>query len=129
MTTSTLFRLALGVGAGTLLLLVLSAGALGIVGEGGRVDRVYVTVPVVALVGAALVAPPAAGHGSVMGAAALTQAVVTTTVLLADAAPDRRAATCRDLLMVNVMFVALLCVSGWLFHRAAHAGSTRPAHP
>jgi len=128
MTPSTLFRLALGVGAGTLLLLVLSAGALGIVGEGGRVDRVYVTVPAVALVGAALARLRPGAMALVMGAAALTQAVVTATVLLADL--HRTAGgNLPDLLLVNAMFVALLGVSGWLFRRAAAARSLRPAHP
>jgi len=47
MTKETAYRLGLAVAIGTLLMLVWSAGALGIIGDGGRPDLMYAAVLVV----------------------------------------------------------------------------------
>jgi hypothetical protein len=49
-------------------------------------------------------------------ATAATQALVTVVALLAGVPED---ASVLDILVVNAMYVALFCLSAWLFRRAA----------
>ena len=93
MKPTTSYRLGLAITIGTLLMLVWSAGALGIIGDGGRPDLMYVGVLVVCLAGAA--------------------------IALAAGMQDDPGASVAEILGVNAMFVALFALSAWLIGRAA----------
>ncbi|WP_162599882.1 hypothetical protein [Nocardioides solisilvae] len=114
----TAHRLGLALTLGTLLALVLGAGALGIVGEGGAPDRAYVMVPVVVLLGSALARLRAAPMVAVALAAALTQVVVTATLLLAEV-HVAAGGNVPDVLMVNAGYAAGFLVAAGLFRRAS----------
>ena len=109
------YRLAVAVALGTALLLVLGAGALGIIGDGGRADRVYVVVLAVGLVGAALSRLRPKGMSMTLAAMAVAQVLVTATALLGGLADD---ASVLDLAGLTVMYAGLFAVSSWLFLRA-----------
>lgn len=108
--------LAIGIAVGTVLFLALAIGALGIIGDGGRDDRIYLAVPAVLLVGTLLARLRPDGMSLALYATALTQVVVTAAALLAGVPAD---AAVVDILGVNAMFAALFCLSAWLFRRAA----------
>ena len=55
-------------------------------------------------------------------ATAATQALVTVVALLAGVPAD---ASVLDILGVNAMYVALFCLSAWLFRRAAEQDAAR----
>ena len=110
------YRLAVAVALGTSLLLVLGAGALGIIGDGGRADLAYAAVLGVGLVGAVLSRLRPEGLSMTLAAMAAAQILVTGVALLAGLADD---ASVLDLLGLTAMFAGLFAVSAWLFHRAA----------
>ncbi|MEV7429099.1 hypothetical protein AB0N29_05715 [Nocardioides sp. NPDC092400] len=116
MTPRTAHRLGLLVAAGAAVVLVLAAGAVGIVGDGGRVDRVYVAVPAVLVLGSVAARLRPRGMVLALGATALTQVVVTSTVLLADL---HAGASATDLVVVTAGFAALFAASAGLFALAA----------
>ena len=115
---ATAYRLAIGVAVTTALFLVLSAGALGIIGAGGRPDRIYAGVLLVAGIGTVLARLRPAGMAVALAATAGAQALITLTAFLAGL-HDTAGASVLDILMVNAMFVALFGLSAWLFRRAA----------
>ena len=110
------YRLAAALALGTSLLLVLGAGALGIIGDGGRADRAYAVVLAVGLIGAAVARLRPEGMSMTLAAMALAHVLVTATALLAGLADD---ASVLDLVGLTVMFAGLFAASAWLFHRAA----------
>ena len=124
MKQSSRYLAAFGVASGTVLLLVLASGAVGIIGDGGHDDRVYVAVPVVLGVGTVVARLRPHAMMLVLAATALTQLVVTGVALL-DGIPD--GASVLDVVGINAMFAALFCLSAWLFRRAA--GQRRAVTP
>ena len=58
-------------------------------------------------------------------ATAATQALVTVVALLAGVPED---ASVLDILVVNAMYVALFCLSAWLFRRAAEQDAGGGSH-
>jgi hypothetical protein len=114
----TSYRLALGLAVATLLFLVWAVGALGIIGEGGRPDRVYVAVLAVAVLGSALARLRPRGMALALAATALTQALVTVGAL-ATGQQHTEGASVVDILGINAMYVVLFGLSALLFRRAA----------
>jgi hypothetical protein len=122
---TTSYRLAVIVALGTTLLLGYGAGALGIIGDGGRRDLMYAGVLAIGLIGCSLSRLRPKGMAMTLAAMALAQILVTGIALLAGLADD---ASVLDLLGLTAMFAGLFALSGWLFHRAA--GHPRTArHP
>jgi len=119
----TSYRLAVAVALGTALLLVFGAGALGIVGDGGRADLMYAGVLVVGLIGSTMSRLRPKGMAMTLAAMALAQILVTGIALLAELADD---ASVLDLLGLTAMFSGLFAVSAWLFHRAAEGERRAP---
>ena len=115
------YRLGLGLAVSTALFLFLGSGALGIIGDGGRPDRIYATVLGVALIGSAVALLRPSGMALVMAATALAQVTVTAAALLAGLHEPENASV-ADIVMVNAMYVALWSAAAWLFHRAAAGG-------
>ena len=116
MKPSTYYVLAIGAAVATVLFLVLAIGALGIISEGSRDDRVYVAVLAVLVIGAVVTRLRPAGMSVVLLVTALTQVLVTAVALIAGVPAE---ASVVDILGVNAMYAALFCLSAWLFRRAA----------
>jgi hypothetical protein len=116
------YRLAVAVALGTSLLLVYGAGALGIIGDGGRADLMYAGVLAVGLVGAVLSRFRPEGMAMTLAAMAIAQVLVTGIALVAGLADD---ASVLDLVGLTAMFAGLFALSAWLFRRAADAVAYR----
>ena len=103
------------------LFLVLAMGALGIIGDGGSPDRLYLAVLAVGLGGALVTRLRARGLALTLFAMAATQAVVTVVALGAVLLEvgEFEGASVVDLLGINAMYVALFCTSGWLLLRSS----------
>lgn len=117
----TSYRLALVVAVGSLLFLILSAGALGIIGY-GREDRMYVAVPVVAVIGTVLARLRPRGMAVALAATALTPVVIAV-IALARGLQNTEGASVTEILGLTGMFVVLFGTSAWLFWRTAELGS------
>ncbi|NHC21663.1 hypothetical protein G6553_00560 [Nocardioides sp. IC4_145] len=113
---TTASRLGLVVAVGTAALLVLASGALGIVGDGGRPDRAYVAVPAVLVLGSLAARLRPRGMVLALGATALTQVVVSASVLLAGVHGD---ASVVDVVGITAMFAGLFAASAGLYTVAA----------
>ncbi len=111
-----LYALGATIALGTTAVLVLGAGALGIIGGGGRADLVYVAVLAVGLIGTVLSRLRAEGLSMTLAAMALAQIFVTGIAILGGLAED---ASVLDLLGLTVMFAVGFGVAAWFFHRAA----------
>lgn len=116
MKTSTYHLLGTGAAVGTVLFLILAIGALGIIGEGGRDDRMYLAVPAVLVLGTIVARLRATGMFLALLATAATQVLVTVVALVAGVPEE---ASIADVLGINAMYAALFCLSAWLFRRAA----------
>jgi len=116
MKTTTYYLLAIGAAVATALFLVLAIGALGIIGDGGRDDRIYAAVLAVLAIGSVIARLRPHGMSLALLATALTQAVVTVVVVIVGVPED---ASVLDIVGINAMYVALFCLSAWLFRRAA----------
>ena len=114
MKTSTYHLLGTGAAVGTVLFLILAIGALGIIGEGGRDDRMYLAVPAVLVLGTIVARLRATGMFLALLATAATQ-VLATVVALVAGVPEE--ASIADVLGINAMYAALFCLSAWLFRR------------
>jgi hypothetical protein len=112
------YRLGLGLAIATVLFLVWAVGALGIIGEGGRADRMYALVLAVAVLGSLVARFRPGGMALALAATALTQALVTA-IALATGQQDTEGASVVDILGINAMYVALFGLSALLFRRAA----------
>ena len=112
----------LGVGAAvvTVLFLILAVGALGIIGDGGRDDRMYLAVPAVLVLGTIVARFRAPGMSLALLATAATQVLVTVVALVAGVPEE---ASIVDILGINAMYAALFCLSAWLFRRATEQDS------
>lgn len=118
MTSKTAYRLALAVAVFTVLFLVWAIGALGIIGEGGRPDRMYAGVLAVAAVGTAVARLRPRGMALAMLATALTVVLVAVVALVRgfQHTPD---ASVAEILGLTAMYAALFGLSAWLFRYAA----------
>jgi hypothetical protein len=114
--TSTNYVLAIGVAVATALFLVLGIGALGIIGDGGRDDRIYTAVLAVLVVGTVVARLRPHGMSLALLATAATQVLVTVIALVAGVPEE---ASVLDILGINAMYAALFCLSAWLFRRTA----------
>jgi hypothetical protein len=120
------FALAVATTVVTVLFLVLSAGALGIIGEGGRPDRVYAVVLGVLAIGTLVARFRARAMALALGATAAAQALVALGAIVAVLAEvdDFAGASVIDLVGINAMFVGLFGLAAWLFLRAAGPRAT-----
>lgn len=118
MTSSTTYRLALAMAAGTVLFLLLGIGALGVIGSGGPADRVYLAVPVVLVLGSVLARLRAEGMAVTLLATAATQ-VVAPVVAFAAGLEGTEGASVLDVVGLTGMFAGLFLLSAWLFRRSA----------
>lgn len=122
MTAQTSYRLAVAVALATVLFLVLGIGALGIIGDGGRSDRIYLAVLGVLVIGTAVARLKPHGMALALLATAFTQVLVAAVALLAGLhhAED---ASVLDIVGLTVMYAGLFGLSAWLFRRAAEQTS------
>ena len=120
MTTTAYYRLALGLALVTMTFLVWAIGALGIIGDGSRHDRMYLGVFAVLVVGSALVRLRAGGMAVVLVAAALAQVVVGGIALVAGY-HDVPGASVLEIVGLTGMYVVLFGTSAWLFRKSAEA--------
>jgi hypothetical protein len=105
-------RLGLALAGLTALLLVLGIGALGILGAGGRPDRVYAAVLAVLVVGVAVSRLRSPGLAVALAATAATQVLVTAVALLGGLPPE--GSSTLDIVGVNAMYTGLWALSAWL---------------
>lgn len=114
----TLYRLALLVAVGTVLVLLYGIGALGIVGGGGPYDLLYVAAAVLGLGGALVARFQPRGMAVALAVAA---AATVAAGLVAIAAGQHRVegASVPEILGLSAMFAAGYGLAAWLFRRAA----------
>lgn len=117
-------RLAIAVALFTALFLVWAVGALGIIGDGGRPDRIYAAVLAVGVIGTVVARLRSRGMALTLLAMALTQVLVTAIALIAGL---HHGASVADIVGINAMYAALFGLSAWLFWRAAEQYSAVPA--
>lgn len=120
----TYYRLAIAVALATVLFLILGIGALGIIGDGGRSDRMYVGVLAVAAVGTVVARLRPRGMALALLATALAQVLVAVIALLAGLHREAGASVV-DILGLTAMYAGLFCLSAWLFRRAAEQSSPK----
>lgn len=118
----TYYRLAVGVALATVLFLILGIGALGIIGAGGRPDRIYAAVLAVLVLGTVIARLRPGGMALALAATALAQAVVSATALLAGL-HQVNGASVVDIVGLTAMYAGLFGVAAWLFWRAADQAS------
>jgi hypothetical protein len=126
MTTATYYRLAVGVAVATVLFLVWAIGALGIIGEGGEPDRMYVAVLGVLAVGSVVARLRPRGMALTLLATAIAQLLVAVIALIAGL-QDTPGASVAEILALSAMYAALFGLSAWLFWRAAEQATTARA--
>jgi len=122
-TASTYYRLAIGLALLTVLFLIWAIGALGIIGEGGRPDRMYAAVLAVGVIGTVLARLRPRGMALALFAMALTQALVAVIALVAGL-QHNEGASVAEIIGINAMYAALFSLSAWLFLRAAEQQGT-----
>jgi hypothetical protein len=116
------YRLGLAVALGTVLFLILGIGALGIIGEGGSNDRMYVAVLAVFATGTVAARLRARGMAMTLAATAVTQVVVGVVALLRGL-HDTPGASVIEIMGLTGMYAVLFAASAWLFRRAAEQES------
>ena len=126
MTTATYYRLAIGVAVATVLFLVWAVGALGIIGEGGEPDRMYVGVLAVLAIGSVVARLRPRGMALTLLATAIAQMLVAVIALIAGL-QDTPGASVAEILALSGMYAALFGLSAWLFWRAAEQRTTARA--
>lgn len=120
MTSRTYYRLGAAIALLTVLFLVWSIGALGIIGEGGKPDRMYLGVLLTLVVGTAAARLRPRGMAYALVATATAQVVVAV-VALATGQQDAPGASTAEILGLTAMFAALFALSAWLFWRSAES--------
>jgi hypothetical protein len=113
------YRLGLATLVLTVLLLVYGIGALGIVGDGGPADLLYVAAAGVAVLGGAIARFRARGTALAVAAGAGATVLAGVVVLAGGLAEG---ASTLDLVGLTAMFACLYGVAAWLFYRAAETG-------
>lgn len=123
---SSYYRLAIGVALATTLFLIWAIGALGIIGEGGRPDRMYAGVLAVGAIGTVIARLRPRGMALALAATAFATALVATIALVAGL-QDTEGASVVEILGLNGMYAGLFGLSAWLFKRSADESSAVPA--
>ena len=118
----TYYWLGLALAGFTALFLVFGVGALGIVGDGGPPDLLYLAAVPVAVVGAAIARLRAPGMVWALTAAAWVPVVAAAVVLLAGLLDG---GSLLDLFGLTAMYGVLFGAAAWLFHLAGQ----EPARP
>jgi len=113
------YRLALGVALATVLFLIWAIGALGIIGAGGRPDRMYLGVLAVLVIGTVAARLRPRGMALALTATALATGLVAAIALVAGY-QHTEGASVIEILGLNAMYAALFGLSAWLFRRAAY---------
>ena len=116
---TTYYRLGVGVAVGTVLFLVWAIGALGIIGEGGRPDRMYAGVVAVLAIGTVVARLRPRGMALALVATALTQMLVAG-IALGAGLQHTEGSSVVEILGLNGIYAALFGLSAWLFRRAAY---------
>lgn len=124
-TADTYYRLAIGVALATVLFLIFGIGALGIIGAGGRPDRMYLGVLGVLTIGTVIARLRPRGMALALAATALAQVLVAVIALIAGL-QHTEGASVIEILGLTGMYAALFTLSAWLFRRAAEQHSTAP---
>lgn len=117
LTETTYYRLGLAGTVGTTLFLVLAAGALGIIGEGGERDRIYLGVIGILVLGSLIARLRARGMAVALAVTAASLVVVFAVSLTAGW-DDLPGASVLELLGLNAMFAVMFGAAGWLFWQA-----------
>ena len=117
MTATTSYRLALGLTVFTVLFLVYGIGALGINGEGGEADTMYVGVLAVLVTGAVIARLRATGMAGALAATAIAQ-LIAGVIAVVVGYQDEPGASALEILGINAMYAGLFALSAWLFWRA-----------
>ena len=117
MTATTSYRLALGLTVFTVLFLIYGIGALGINGEGGESDTMYVGVLAVLVAGAVTSRLRATGMAAALAATAIAHMIVAVIAVVVGY-QDEPGASVLEILAINAMYAALFALSSWLFWRA-----------
>lgn len=115
MKTRTYYSAAAALAVATVLFLVLGAGALGIIGSGGRPDLLYAAALAVGLLGAAVSRFRARGMAMSLAATAAVTVLIGIGAVIAGLHGDGSA---FDVIMVSTMYATLFAASAWLFSRA-----------
>ncbi|UMG91868.1 hypothetical protein [Nocardioides sp. TF02-7] len=118
------YSLGLAVALGTSVLLLLGAGALGIIRDGGRPDLMYVAVLGVGLATAVAVRFRASGMALALALTAFGTLAVAV-VALAAGLHDGSAGAAIDIVGISALYAALFTLSAWLFRQAT---DDRDAH-
>jgi hypothetical protein len=117
------YRLAVGVALATVLFLIWAIGALGVIGAGGRPDRMYAGVLAVCAIGTLIARLRPRGMALALLATALAHVLVAVVALIAGL-QHTEGASVAEILGLNAMYAALFSLSAWLFRRAAQQHST-----
>jgi len=117
MTATTYYRLGIAVALATVLFLILGIGALGIIGAGGKPDRMYAAVLAVGAIGTVFARLRSRGMALTLLAMALTMGVVAVIALIAGY-QHNEGASVVEILGLTGMYAGLFCLSAWLFWRA-----------
>jgi len=115
-TARTSHRLGLVVATGTALVLLFGVAALGVVGDGGPADLLYVAAVAVAVVGSAAARLRAPGTALALAAAALVVVLAGVVAFAAGLAED---ASAGDVVMLTAGFAGGFGLAAWLVRRAA----------
>ena len=122
MTSTTAYRLAWALALVTTLFLVWALGALGLIGDGGKPDRVYLSVLAIGVGGAAAARLRADRMALVLRAMAAAHVAIAAFVLLTGL-HEAEGASALDVLGLNGMYAALFGAAAWLFRQAARGRS------
>lgn len=122
MSRNAFHRLGTAVAVATVVFLVLGIGALGIIGDGGENDRMYLGVLAVFFIGTVLARLRPQGMALALAATAVAQVLVGV-VALARGLHDEPGASVGEILMLTTMYAGLFALSAWLFWRAAEQES------
>jgi hypothetical protein len=117
-TARTYYRLGLALAVLTALFLFWAIGALGIIGEGGRPDRLYLGVFATLAVGTVLARLRPRGMAYALLATATAQVVVAV-VAIATGQQETPGASVLEILGLTAMYAGLFSVSAWCFWRSA----------
>jgi len=123
---TTAYRLALGLALFTVLFLVYGIGALGVIGEGGKPDRMYVGVLAVLVLGSVVARLRPAGMAAALAATAAGQMAVAVIALMLGY-QDEPGASVAEILGLNAMYAAMFGASAWLFRRSSEGRAVTEA--
>ena len=119
------YRLALALAVLTSLFLFLAIGALGVIGEGGKPDRLYLGVFATLAVGTVVARLRAKGMAYALLATSLATVVVAA-VALATGQQQTPGASVLEIVGLTAMFAGLFGLSAWLFRRESESRDLRP---